>query len=286
MSKKRLSGRRALVTGASSGIGAEIAKVLAAEGAGLILVARRRERLEALADQIRAAHGVEVLVEVQDLAEPDAAARLFERTEGEGQAVDVLINNAGFGAFEHFVAIPWERHAAMMQLNMVALTQLSWLYARAMRARKRGNIMNIASIGAYSPSPDFAVYAATKAYVRNFSEALDYELKGSGVRAIVINPGGTHSEFAQVSDQKLKKMGEMAMMDASTCARIAVTKMLRGRRTVVTGFMNAVSMWLLRFLPRAWLPRVTSLVMASAVEKASAVKGGTTEQAAPGQPSA
>lgn len=269
MSRQRLAGRRALVTGASSGIGAEIAKVLAAEGAALILVARRRERLEALAAELRAAHGVEVQVEVQDLAVPDAAAQLFARTEGEGLAVDVLINNAGFGAFEHFAKIPWQRHAAMMQLNMVALTQLSWLYGRAMMERKRGNIMNISSIGAYSPCPDFAVYAATKAYVRNFSEAFDYELKGSGVRAIVVCPGGTRSEFAQVSDQKLKKTGEMAMMDASQCARIAVKKMLRGRRTVVTGFMNAVSMWLLRFLPRAWQPGLTQMVMRSAVEKAS-----------------
>ncbi len=263
----RLTQRRALVTGASSGIGAEIAKCLAAEGAALVLVARRQERLEALATELRERHGVEVAVEALDLTAPGAGTALCERLEAEGP-VDVLVNNAGFGAWDDFTAIPWETHARMLQLNMVALTELTWCFARKMQERGRGNLLHIASTAAYSPCPNFAVYAATKAYVRNFSEALDYELKKSGVRSLVVCPGGTRTEFSDVSAQKLKKSADYAMMDASAVAKIAVGRMLRGRRTVVAGFLNALSVWLLRFLPRAWLPGATAMAMAGAVEKA------------------
>lgn len=265
---QRLSGQRALVTGASSGIGTEIARKLAAEGAHLVLTARRLERLTALADELRAKHGVTVETLVSDLEDPAAPQQLYDATEGADKPVDVLINCAGFGAYDDFIAIPWERHARMLQVNIVALAQLSHLFARAMVGRGRGRIMNVASTGAYAPCPNFASYAASKAYVRNMTEALDYELRKTGVRAIAVSPGGTRTEFLELGGQVLKKSGEFAMMTAEACASIAVDKMLRGRRTVVTGFMNALSVWLLRFVPRAWLPRVIELSMSSAVEKA------------------
>jgi hypothetical protein len=264
----RLSGQTALVTGASSGIGTEIARKLAAEGAHLVLTARRLERLDALAEELRAKHGVTVVTLASDLEDPAAPQQLFDATEGAGKAVDVLINCAGFGIYDDFVKVDWARHAAMLQVNVVALAQLSHLFANAMLGRKRGHIMNVASTGAFGPCPNFASYGASKAYVLNMTEALDYELRGSGVRAIAVSPGGTRTEFLQRGGQVLKKSGEFAMMTAEACATIAVNKMLGGRRSVVVGFMNALSVWFFRFLPRAWVPGVVALSMSSAVDKA------------------
>ena len=203
-----------------------------------------------------------------DLEDPAAPQQLFEQTEGAASPVDVLINCAGFGFYDDFVAIDWSQHAKMLQVNVVALTELSHLFARAMVSRKRGRIMNVASTGAYAPCPNFASYGASKAYVRNLTEALDYELKGTGVRAISVSPGGTKTEFLERGGQVLKKSGEFAMMSAEECASIAVRQMLRGKRTIVTGLMNAFSVWILRFVPRAWLPGVIALSMSSAVDKA------------------
>lgn len=273
MARRRLAGQRALVTGASSGIGLELARVLAEEGANLVLVARRVERLEALAAELRQRHGVEALVVPADLQEPDAARALFERTEGQGLAVDVLVNNAGFGAYDDFVAIPWERHAAMLQVNVVALTQLSHLFLPKMIERRHGHLMNVASIGAYLPCPTFGAYAASKAYVRNLTEAIDYELRGTGVRAISVCPGGTSTEFLDHANQKLKPGASVFMMSPERCARIAVKKMLAGRRNVVTGLLNSLSMWALRFVPRALYAWLGAVSMGATVEKARPLPG-------------
>jgi short-subunit dehydrogenase len=267
MARRRLAGQRALVTGASSGIGLELARCLAEEGANLLLVARRTDRLEALAAELKQKHGVEAVAMTCDLARPDAGKELFDRTEGAGLAVDVLVNNAGFGNYDEFVAIPWEKHASMLQVNIVALTQLTHLFTPKMVERRHGHVMNVASIGAYLPCPTFAAYAASKAYVRDLTEALDYELKRTGVRAISVCPGGTTTEFLATANQELKKGAEVAMMSAAKCARIGVRKMLAGRRNVITGLMNALSMWFLRFVPRALYPWIGSVSMGIAVSK-------------------
>lgn len=267
MAKKRLQGQRALVTGASSGIGKEIARKLAAEGANLVITARRKERLEALATEIKDAHGVEVRVESLDLSDPEAPAQLFAATEGADIAIDVLVNNAGLGVYQDFLDEAWPRYDVMLTVNIDALTHLCRLFLPKMVERRHGHVMNVASMGAYMPCPSFAVYAATKAYVRNFTEALDYELKGTGVRAISVCPGGTSTEFLEHADQKLKSGADLFMMSAERCAHIAVKKMLRGRRNVVTGWMNVLSCWLLRFVPRCCLPWLAAKSMSGAVEK-------------------
>ncbi len=267
MAMQKLAGQRALVTGASGGIGAELAKQLAMQGANLVITARRKERLEALADEIRKTYGVEVRVESCDLSDPAAPQQLFDATEGADLAVDVLINNAGFGAYWDFLDIDWEKYVSMIQVNIVALTHLSHLFLPPMIKRKHGYLMNVASVGAYTPCPTFAVYAASKAYVRNMTEAIGYELKGTGVNVICVNPGGTRTEFLDTADQKLKSTGEMAMMSAERCAQIAVKKMLAGRRNVITGFMNALSMFLMRFLPRPMMTWASAVGMSSAVEQ-------------------
>ncbi|MGE0713492.1 MAG: SDR family NAD(P)-dependent oxidoreductase [Planctomycetota bacterium] len=284
MARERLKGQRALVTGASSGIGEELARRLAAEGANLVITARRKERLEGLANELRQAHGVDVRVIASDLEDPAAAQRLFDETEGAGLAVDVLVNNAGFGAYLDFVEVDWARYQGILQVNVIALTELSRLFLPKMVERRHGHLMNVASMGAYMPCPSFAVYAATKAYVRNLTEAIDYELKGTGVRAIVINPGPTQTEFMDHANQKLKSGSDLALMSAKRCANIAVDKMLAGRRTVITGFLNAFSMFLLRFVPRCWMPFLAKSFMDMGVEsvKPAALPAGPPPARLPG----
>jgi uncharacterized protein len=273
MGRRRLAGQRALVTGASSGIGMELARVLAEEGANLILVARRTDRLDALAAELRSKCGIDAVAMTSDLEKPDAPRALFDQTEGKGTAVDILVNNAGFGAYDDFVAIPWEKHAGMLQVNVVALTALTHLFLPKMIERRHGRVMNVASVGAYLPCPTFAAYAASKAYVRNLTEAIDYELKRTGVRAISVCPGGTTTEFLDRANQKLKSGGNLAMMSARRCAEIAVRKMIGGRRNVVTGFLNSLGMFFLRFVPRAMYPWLGAVGMGAAVEKVKALPG-------------
>lgn len=266
MASKRLGGKRALVTGASSGIGAALARELAALGASLVITARREDRLSALADELRSAHGVEVDVEAADLADSAAPEKLHAATEGAGKSVDILVNNAGLGAYSQFIDAPWERHSTVIGVNITALSELCRLFAPHMAARGHGHIMNVGSLSAWMPIPGFAVYAASKVYVRNFSEALDYELSAKGVRVIVVNPGGTATEFMEAADQQIKKAGEWTLMSSERCARIAVRKMLAGRRSVITGVFNTVAMFLLRFLPRRLYPLLAHVGMSSGVE--------------------
>ncbi|RMG12556.1 MAG: SDR family NAD(P)-dependent oxidoreductase, partial [Planctomycetota bacterium] len=148
-----------------------------------------------------------------------------------------------------------------------ALTELTHRFLPGMIARRHGHVLNVASLGAYTPCPTFAVYAASKAYVRNLTEAIDFELRGTGVRATCVNPGGTRTEFLDAAGQRLKQAGEWSMMSAEACARIAVRKMLAGRRNVVTGFLNALSAFLFRFLPRPWLAWLAYQGLSSGVEK-------------------
>lgn len=242
--------KTAIVTGASSGIGECFARRLAERGYDLVVVARRKERLEALAAEIQAKHSVSVRPLALDLSAPGAAAKLFAETEGAGLEIEVLINNAGFGTQGHFPDIPWEKTTEQIQLNVVSLTEATWRFVGAMRARRRGWVLNVASIGAYMPVPGYATYAAGKAYVRNFSEALAHELRGTGVRVCCLCPGPTESEFIAVAGQALPAWQKLAFMSADRCARIGLRALFGGRRLVVSGIANTLTMWSLRWLPR------------------------------------
>jgi short-subunit dehydrogenase len=265
----KLEGRTALVTGASSGIGSEFARQLGAMGATLVISARRKERLDALAEEIREQHGVEVRVVVADLSDPAAAARMFDELEGEGTAIDVLINNAGFGIQAPFLDVAWESTRQQMQLNMTSLTELCWRFGSAMRERGQGRILNVSSIGAYQPVPQFATYAAGKAYVRNFSEALAYELAGSGVQVCCLCPGGTATEFSDVAGQDVSGPVKALLMSAEDCAAIGLRALFRGRRNIISGLSNKISCWLLRFLPRRTMVWAAALVMSQTAPKLS-----------------
>lgn len=263
MSTRDLTGKTALVTGASSGIGEAIARQLAERGADVILVARRRDKLEALAGRIRAASGVRADVVTMDLGEAGSAEKLFAATEGAGRAVDVLVNNAGFGVHERFADIAWERTASQLQLNVVSLTELTHRFVRVMLERRRGWILNVASVGAYMPVPSYATYAAGKAYVRNFTEALAFELRGTPVHVCCLNPGATATEFMDVAGHEVPSFGRFALMSAERCARIGLRALFAGRRNVVAGWSNVFAMFLMRFLSRPAMTRMAGLFMSA-----------------------
>lgn len=245
-----LNGKRALVTGASSGLGADFARHLAASGCALVLVARRAAKLERLAADLRARHGVAVDVEALDLLQPDADQLLFDRLQARGLAIDLLINNAGFGLFGSHRELAWAKERDMMRLDMEVVVALSKRFAEPMVARGWGRILNVASIGAYQPTPTYAVYSAAKAFVLSYSEAFAFELRGTGVSVTALCPGITATAFLEVSGQKATAYQRLAMMDSPTVTRLGIRALLGGRRSLVPGLMNTLTAWSTRLMPR------------------------------------
>ncbi len=236
-----LQGKTALVTGASSGLGVDFARELARRGCRLVLVARREELLKKLQAELQAQFGVTAIVMTVDLGDPDAPQMLYDTLKAQQVGVDLLVNNAGFGVYGMELEIPWDKTRQMLMLDIVALTHLTKLFAREMVRRGWGRMLQVASIGAYQPSPTYAAYSAAKSYVRSFSQALNFELRGSGVSSTVISPGITATEFLQVSGQKPTAYQRMMMMTSSDVAAIGVKAMLKGRYSVVPGFLNWLS---------------------------------------------
>ena len=239
-----------LITGASAGIGLELAKLFARDGYRLVLVARRKVAMEKHAEELRKLGSPAVTVIVKDLALLEAPDQLFTETQKQGVHVDVLVNNAGFGSNGAFVKTNLDDELDMMQLNMVALTHLTKLYLPAMVARRRGRIVNLASRAAFQPGPFMAVYYATKAYVLSFSEALSEELNGTGVTATCICPGATRTEFAKRARMEGAKLFK-SEMDVTEVARLAYQGIQRGAPLVVTGFGNWLGSKLVPLLPRS-----------------------------------
>ena len=240
----------ALVTGASSGIGEWFARHLAHQGADLILVARRQDRLEALKQEFEN-HGARVWIFALDLAQPGAAQRLWELTEEQGLPVDILINNAGFGQHGEFLDVDLDRHRNVLQLNINALTELTWLFAHDMKQRGAGQILLVASIAAYMPVPEFSTYAASKSFVLSFGQSLHNELRPYGVDVTVLSPGGVATEFMDVAGQKIDDWRTIAIMKPETVAADALKALSRGRRVIIPGWLYKVSMTSLRLIPNA-----------------------------------
>jgi uncharacterized protein len=238
MNDGSLQGKTALVTGASSGLGVDFSRELARRGCNLVLVARREELLKKLQAELQGAHGVKAMVVTLDLGDPAAPQMLHDHLKAQGVAVDILVNNAGFGLFGLELDIPWDKTRQMLMLDIVALTHLTKLFARDMVKRGYGRILQVASIGAYQPSPTYAAYSAAKSYVRSFSQALNFELRGSGVSSTALCPGITATEFLQVSGQKPTAYQRMMMMTSAQVAEVGIKAMLKGRYSVVPGFLN------------------------------------------------
>lgn len=238
----------ALITGASSGIGLEFAKLFAADGVDLVLLARREDRLRRLADELRAAHGVDVRVLVADLADPQAPQAVFDELQAAGGRVDVLVNNAGIGVWGSFAERDLGRQLEMVQVNVAALTALTRLFVPGMVERRRGAILNVGSAAGFLPGPRMAVYFATKAYVLSFTEALAVELRGTGVTVTLFAPGATATEFPERAGMPGFKLGAS---DAATMARAGYHGMRAGRVVVVPAPKSRLIALAVRILPRA-----------------------------------
>ena len=241
----------ALITGASGGIGYELAKLFARDHYDLVLVARRSGKLNQVAAELQGQFGVGVKTVALDLVASPASEFLFDQLGREGVAVDVLVNNAGFGGFGEFAAMTEEEILGQISLNITALTHLTRLFLPAMLARRGGKIMNVASTAAFQPVPLMAVYYATKAYVLSFSEALANEVAGSGVVVSCFCPGATDTGFAKragTEDSRLFK--KLRPMNAEAVARDGYRGLMAGRTVVISGFQNWLVAESVRFAPR------------------------------------
>lgn len=245
----------ALITGASAGLGVEFARQLSADGHRLVLAARRKDRLQALAKELGNARAVAV-----DLGAPGAAAKLMADISKAGETVDLLVNNAGFGLWGPFVAQQPERLREMIDLNIGALTDLCRLAAPAMIERKSGAILNVASTAAFQPGPNMAVYFATKAFVLSFTEALHEELKPHGVRVSALCPGPTRTEFGHVAGFGGGKVFDKLGMDAAAVVEQGLRALERNQAVRVTGALNRVGAAATRFVPRPLLRKIAGSI--------------------------
>jgi hypothetical protein len=243
----------ALITGASGGIGLELARCFAAGGYDLVLVARNAGRLEELAGELRR-QGATARVLAKDLAAPAAPEEVCRELAAAGVAVDVLVNNAGFGTFGPFVETPLGQELEELQLNVVTLTHLTKKLLPAMVGKRRGGVLNVASTAAFQPGPLMAVYYATKAYVVSFSEALAEELRGTGVTVTALCPGPTATGFQQRSGMVISKL--LPVADAAAVARDGYEGFRAGKRIVIPGLLNKVGVQSLRVSPRALVTRL------------------------------
>lgn len=240
------NGKWALVTGASAGIGATLARELAKHGAKLILTARRKDRLEALATELTAA-GTEVRIVVADLNDPSAPQRIYDATEGAGLSVDILVNNAGLGQYGAFHESPVEQELSQVRVNCEAMVRLSRLFVPRMVERRRGWVLVLASTASFQPLPYLTTYAATKVFDRFFALGLAAEVAPFGVKVTALCPGPTESEFFEVARSGNFLSGRK--QPATDVARIAVEALARGQRTIIPYFGGRFTALLVRFLP-------------------------------------
>jgi len=256
-----ITAQTALITGASSGMGADFARQLAERGTNLVLVARREERLKQLRDSILEKHPVQIHVIPADLANPEARQILFESLQSRSIQIDILINNAGLGVYGKFVKTPWDKTNNMLHLDIVALTHLTRLFAEDMVKRGKGHVLLVASTGAFQPTPTYAAYAAAKSYVLSFGEALNYELKSTGVNCTVLCPGVTETEFFDVSGQKMTFFQKITKMKSEKVVRIGLNAMFNRKPSVVAGRMNAFMAWNTRLYPRKMVTSIAAFLM-------------------------
>ncbi len=255
-------GRRALITGASAGLGEAFAHLLAEEGWDLALVARREEELLRVAGVLRAHHGVEVHVVVADLSQPGSEMLLADRLAAKGFAPDVLINNAGFGLVGRATELPLDRQLQMIDLNLRAAVALSLRFLPAMAERGRGGVLNVASLAAFMPGPNMAVYFATKAALLSFSEALAEEVAGSGLTVSAFCPGPVRTGFLDASGVSRTWLSRVLRpVRADAVARAGWQGFKEGRIVIVPGLLNTLMAWSARFAPRGLTRRVTRLLL-------------------------
>lgn len=251
-----------LITGASGGIGKQFALVAAKDQNDVLLVARNEDLLKALCEDIMATYQVKASYLVSDLSEYGSAENLYKEVIKRGFKINYLINNAGFGDYGNFVERSLSKYQQMVHLNITSLTELTWLFAKDMVKEKRGGILNIASTASFQPDPYMAIYGATKSFVANFTEALSYELKDTGVTATVLSPGATTTGFFGEAQMSESKMMSSKMMAADKVARIGYEAMMNGKLHVIAGLMNRVMGFLSAAMPSSRLKlRIAAAVL-------------------------
>lgn len=254
--------KTALITGASKGIGKELAFLFAENQCDLILTARSDDRLRLLKDQLESKYGISVYPVVKDLSRPGAAGDLFREVKDRGLDVDYLVNNAGFGDYGSFADTSWECYEEMIGLNITTLTQLTHLFVQDWKGRKRGRILNLSSTAAFQPGPMMAVYFASKAFVLHLSEAVGNELKKDHITVTTLCPGPTSTHFGEVSKMNASQLVKnVKIAEAREVAELGFKAMMKGKPVVIHGTMNKLAPLGIRFLPRKWVTLLSAKVM-------------------------
>jgi uncharacterized protein len=244
-----------LITGASSGIGLELAKCFAADGCRLILVARNTVALEKLAEELRQKNKITAIVLTSDLSLPEAPKQVFEKLSAQNISVDVLVNNAGFGLHDAFTKLPLDKQLEIIRVNILALTELTGLFLPGMIERHRGGILNVGSVAGFLPGPNMAVYYASKAFVLSFTEALAEELAGTGLTMTVLCPGPTETNFGNVARRQKSRRIQTSKMSAEAVAHCGHRAYRHGKVVAVPGFGNQFLIFLTRIMPRLLIRR-------------------------------
>lgn len=248
----------ALITGASNGIGLELAKIHASKGGNLVLVARNKSKLDELKTTLESEYKISVFTIGKDLSTPNAAQEVYEEIKQQKIQIDYLINNAGFGDFGMFVETDWNKESQMINLNITTLTQFTKLYLKDMVSLGKGKIMNVASTAAFQSGPTMAVYYATKSYVLSFSEAVNNEVQDKGVTVTTFCPGATESGFQEAAAMEESNLVKgKKLPTAKEVAEYGYGSMIKGKTVAIHGFMNWIMANSVRFIPRAIVVKVT-----------------------------
>ena len=240
----------ALVTGASSGIGYELAKLFAKDGKNIVIVARSQDKLEDLKSEIENRYGTNVKILLKDLSDSNSPQEIFCQIEQEGLNVDVLVNNAGFTVWGNFSETDWHKESEMIQVNITSLTQLTKIYLKKMLADGSGWILNVASLCGFTPAPFESIYCASKSYVIHFSEAIAGELKGTPVKITCLLPGLTETLFYERANMQNCRGAQMKRMDAATVAKVGYQSLQKGKMIAIPGLQYRVIAQVGKFIPR------------------------------------
>jgi short-subunit dehydrogenase len=253
--------KTALITGASSGIGLELAKIFAANNINLVLVARSENKLKALSAELHAKHNIGVTVLAFDLSDYNNAQKVFDACTAASIQIDYLVNNAGFGDFGLFHESDWHKQEQMINLNITTLTYLTRLFIPGMIAQRAGKIMNVASTASFQPGPTMSVYYATKAYVLSFSEAISNELEPYGITVTALCPGATESDFQNKADMHESRLVKGRKLPTSAAvAAYGYAAMMKGQVVAIHGFMNQIMAESIRFTPRFLVRKIVRFI--------------------------
>jgi hypothetical protein len=259
--KVQLMNKTALITGASSGIGFELANEFAAKKNNLLIVARNASKLQEMAKDLSNKYGVIVNTLALDLSELNSAQKVFDYCKTNKLHIDYLINNAGFGDYGFFAQSNWDKQLQMINLNITTLTHLTHLFLPSMIASKYGKIMNVASTASFQPGPLMSVYFATKSYVLHFSEAIANELEGTGVTVTALCPGPTESGFQSAAALEESKMVKGKKLPSSTAvAAYGYKSLMQGKKVAIHGMMNAIMASAIRFVPRGMVLKMLRMM--------------------------